>query len=85
MILFLNKKDIFETKIKTVSLGVWKPEYQGDLGDYQYACNFVKHVMLKYVLMYVHVYLIYVWNSRSVPNWKRKIAWHTFAFLIIIW
>eukprot|EP00301_Raphidiophrys_heterophryoidea_P020056 c4844_g1_i1.p1 GENE.c4844_g1_i1~~c4844_g1_i1.p1 ORF type:complete len:349 (+),score=60.89 c4844_g1_i1:267-1313(+) len=40
MILFLNKRDLFEMKIKRVSLDVCFPEYEGGC-DYEVACAFL--------------------------------------------
>jgi len=45
MILFLNKKDIFEDKVKRVSLRVCFPEYRG--GDsYEECCEYIKQKFL---------------------------------------
>lgn len=41
MILMLNKKDVFEEKIQTVPLTVWKPDYTGP-NTYDAAANFIK-------------------------------------------
>lgn len=42
MILFLNKKDLFELKIKSIPLTVWAPEYDGPPGDVNAAFEFLR-------------------------------------------
>lgn len=44
MILFLNKKDLFELKIKSIPLTVWAPEYDGPPGDVNAAFEFLRQV-----------------------------------------
>eukprot|EP00808_Paulinella_micropora_P000314 g46228.t1 len=41
MILMLNKKDMFEEKIQTVPLTVWRPEYDGPQ-EYEACGNYIK-------------------------------------------
>jgi len=45
MILFLNKKDIFEEKIKKIDLNVCFPEYTGGM-DYDVASEFIRDTFL---------------------------------------
>ncbi|KAF9430935.1 hypothetical protein BGZ76_000647 [Entomortierella beljakovae] len=42
MIMFLNKTDIFEEKIKTSSIKSYFPDYKGEEGDYNMAKEFFK-------------------------------------------
>ena len=44
MILFLNKKDLFEEKIKRIPLSNWCQDYTGPPHDYKAATDFLKDV-----------------------------------------
>lgn len=41
MILFLNKRDLFEKKLKTVPLTVWDPDFSGNPHDYDECTNYL--------------------------------------------
>uniref|UniRef100_A0A914XII4 Uncharacterized protein n=1 Tax=Plectus sambesii TaxID=2011161 RepID=A0A914XII4_9BILA len=46
MILFLNKKDLFAEKIKTVSLNTWFPKYSGGQ-NYEEGIAFMKSMFAR--------------------------------------
>jgi len=47
MILFLNKKDLFDDKIKVVPLTVCFPEYNGDLKSFDATSDYMKDKFLE--------------------------------------
>ena len=47
MILFLNKRDLFQEKIKHVPLTVAFPEYDGKDGSYKQGINFIEQQFLQ--------------------------------------
>ena len=44
IILFLNKNDLFTDKIRRVDLGHYFPDFDGGLGDYEEALEFIKEL-----------------------------------------
>jgi len=74
IILFLNKKDLFEEKIKRVNLNVCFPEYTGGL-DYANACAFIKGKFLAMNNSALQSTTHHPERGASLPNTHNKIIY----------